>query len=206
MSDGPILAPEGPSFAELIAAGWTADDLDWETEGTAALNLLAAGDRPRAAECFARMVRIANTAFPADDPRLATSLANQGAALVASGKTDLSGLSIRDARRIWQDSDAWIAGMSRPRMARSSLFHMRMERRHRATYEERWRVKWAELAREGRELVGDAGPLNLVSSAEADRRLARWRRERPDVLDDSRKLIGAVLLLACTSSAEGTAT
>jgi hypothetical protein len=83
---------------------------------------------------------------------------------------------------------------------------MRLEQRHRAAYEERWRVKWAELAREGRGLVGDAGPLNLVSSAEAETRLARWRRERPDALDDTRKLLAAVLLLACAGGAEGTAT
>jgi hypothetical protein len=196
------LAPEGASFAELIAAGWTPEDLDWETEAVTALDLLAAGDLPGAEECFARTVRIANAAFAADDPRLATSLANQGAALVASGRPELSGLSIRDARRIWQQSDSWTARMSVPRAARSSLFHMRLEQRHRAAYEERWRVKWAELAREGRELVGDAGSLNLVSGAEAEWRLTRWRRERPHVLDDTRKLIGAVLLLACTGSAD----
>ena len=196
------MAPEGATFAELIAAGWTPEDLDWENHAETALACLAAGEHAPAEEHFASMVRIASTAFASNDPRLATSLANQGAALIASGKAASSGLSIRDARSIWQESDAWIASMSTPRAARSSLFHMRLEQRHRAAYQERWRLKWTELAGEARRLVGDAGPLNLISSNEAHSRLARWRRERPDVLDDSRKLIAAVLLLACTGSAD----
>jgi hypothetical protein len=200
MFGGRILAPEPASFAELLAAGWTPEDLDWENQAETALACLAADDPPRAEESFARMVRIANTAFAADDPRLGTSLANQGAALVASGQAGLSGLSVRDARRIWQDADAWIFGMTAPRVARSSLFHMRMEQRHRAAYEERWRLKWAALAGEARRLVGRAGPLQLVSKSEADARLARWRRERPAMFNDTRKLIAAVLLLACNPS------
>ena len=196
------MAREGATFAELIAAGWMPEDLDWENHAETALACLAAGARAPAEEHFASMVRIASTAFASNDPRLATSLANQGAALVASGRAASSGLSIRDARRIWRESDAWIASMSAPRAARSSLFHMRLEQRHRAAYQERWRWKWTELAGEARRLVGDAGPLNLISSDEAHSRLARWRHERPDALDDSRKLIAAVLLLACTESAD----
>jgi hypothetical protein len=196
------LAREEPNFAELIAAGWTPDDLEWEDEAATALACVAAGDCASAEERFGRMVRIANSGFPADDLRLATSLANQGAALVSAGKAESSGLSLRDARRIWQNSDAWIARMRTPRAARSSLFHMRLEQRHRATYDERWRLRWTELAAEARRLIGDSGPLNIISSEEADRRLARWRRERPDGLDDTRKLIAAVLLLACTASAD----
>jgi hypothetical protein len=39
--------------------------------------------------------------------------------------------------------------------------------------------------------------LRLVSEAQAATRLARWRRERPDGLEDSRKLLAAVVLLLC---------
>ena len=135
--------------------------------------------------------------FAPDDPRLAASLANHGAALVAGGEAHLSGRTLSDAVRIWRECDGWIARMTAPRVARSSLFHMRMEQRHRASYEERWRIKWAELVAEARERVGGDGPLTLVSSEQAMASLARWRRERPAMLNDTRKLMAAVILLAC---------
>ena len=57
-------------------------------------------------------------------------------------------------------------------------------------------MKWAELADEARTLV-TGGELTLVSTGGATERLARWRRERPAMLNDTRKLMGAVLLLVC---------
>ena len=196
MCGGPILAPESWTLRELVSAGWMPEELEWESGAETGMACLAAGDAAGAGARFAKMVRLAHASFSGDDPRLATSLANHAAALVAAGQAGLSGLSIRDARRIWRDCGAWIARMTAPRVARSSLFHMRMEQRHRAEYEARWRVKWAELAAEARERVGEGGSLTLVSAAEAGERLARWRRERPAMLNDTRKLMGAVMLLA----------
>jgi hypothetical protein len=85
--------------------------------------------------------------------------------------------------------------MSAPRVARSSLFHMRMEQRHRATYEDRWRVKWHDLAEEARARLLAADPAGPADPAAAAAALARWQRERPAMLNDTRKLIAAVLLL-----------
>jgi hypothetical protein len=191
------LAPEGWTFADLIAAGWTPEDVEWEAEAEAAIAALAVGDGADAAERFARMVRLARENFPANDPRLATSLASHGASLAAAGQVTAGGVCLREARRLWRDCDGWIARMAPPRAARSSLFHMRMEQRHRAEYDERWRSRWAMLAAEARERVGQDGSPGLIPAAEAAERLARWRRERPAVLDDARKLIAAVVLLAC---------
>ena len=80
-------------------------------------------------------------------------------------------------------------------MARSSLFHMRMEARHRDTYRARWQVRWREIAEEakGRLEVLSPAPEGLDRSA-ADA-LARWRRERPALLNDTRKLMAAAFLL-----------
>jgi hypothetical protein len=86
--------------------------------------------------------------------------------------------------------------MTAPRVARSSLFHLRMEQRHRPAYEARWRIKWAELAAEARERIG-AGAFTLIPAEQAGECLARWRRERPAMLNDTRKLMAAVFLLAC---------
>jgi len=158
---------------------------------------LTAGDLTAASERMAEALRIANEGFAPDDPRLATSLANHGAALVAGGEAHLSGRTASDGARVWRECDGWIAKMTAPRVARSSLFHMRMEQRHRASYEERWRIKWAELVAEARGRVGGSDPLTLVSSEQAIATLARWRRERPAMLNDTRKLMAAVILLAC---------
>ncbi len=191
------MAPESWTFEQLASAGWSEADLQWEHASEAGMERLACNDLPGASAKIAEALRVANTGFVSDDPRLAASLANHGAALVAGGDAHLSGRTLSDAVRVWQECDAWVAKMTAPRMARSSLFHLRMERRHRPTYEERWRIKWAELVAEARQRIRGAGAFTLISAEEAGERLARWRRERPAMLNDTRKLMAAILLLAC---------
>jgi hypothetical protein len=194
------LAAEDWTFEELAAAGWSEGDLAWEERSEVGMAKLADGHQDGAQAAFANAVTVAIASFSADDPRFATCLANHGAALIAAGRAELSGRSIADAARIWRDCDGWIANMTAPRVARSSLFHMRMEQRHRATYEARWRVKWDELAAEARGLVIGDGPLQLISADQAEERLKRWRREKPAMLNHTRKLMAAVILLACRRS------
>jgi len=196
MCGGLILASETLTFEQLASAGWREAHLEWEHASEAAMERLAANDVGGAGAKMAEAVRIANAGFAPDDPRLATSLANHGAALVHAGAANLSGRTLTDAVRIWQDCDSWIATMTAPRVARSSLFHLRMEQRHRPAYEARWRIKWAELAAEARERIG-AGAFTLIPAEQAGECLARWRRERPAMLNDTRKLMAAVFLLAC---------
>jgi hypothetical protein len=197
MSGGPISVPDCWTFEQLIAAGWSEHDLEWESASEAAMERLAAGRLDQAREHVASCVRIAHASFPDDDPRLGTSLYNHGAALIAAGDEQSSGRTLTDADAAWKRCDSWVAAMTAPRVARSSMFHMRMEQRHRATYEERWRAKWAELVAEARGEVEGSGRLRLVSAEAAGARLGRWRRERPAMLNDTRKLMAAVLLLAC---------
>lgn len=197
MSAEPISVPEHWSAAELLAAAWTQEDLDWENAAEGAMECFARGDSEEARSETARGVRIATDNFRDDDPRLGCSLANHGAALIAAGQGGQSGRTIADAIDVWRRCDGWVAGMTAPRSARSSLFHMRMEQRHRATYEARWRVKWGELVEEARGRVAGSGELVLVPPGEAAERLSRWRRERPAMLNDTRKLMAAAILLAC---------
>ncbi len=192
--------PEDWSDAELISAGWKPEDLAWEGAAEIAMERLSAGDEETARSQIASAVRIATANFADNDPRLGCSLANHGAALVAAGKGAQSGRTIADALDVWRRCDGWVAGMTAPRVARSSLFHMRMEQRHRPTYEARWRVKWAELIEEARGRVAGLDATALISATEAAERLARWRRERPAMLNDTRKLMAAVILLACRKS------
>ena len=147
MSGGPTSVRDSWSDHELILAGWLRDDLDWEAEAIAHCEALANGSEADAAARSGGCLFRAREIFAADDPRLATSLANHAAALARRGDAAATGLW-REAGSAWPRSRTWIAKMSAPRVARSSLFHMRMEQRHRATYEDRWRVKWRELADE----------------------------------------------------------
>jgi hypothetical protein len=197
MSAGPISGPEAWPFEALLAAGWTPEDIEWERAAEGGLAALAQHPPEGARARFGEAVRIATAAFRPDDPRLGTSLANHAAAMLSAGEGALAGRTIADARRIWRDCDAWIATLTPPRGARSSLYHLRIEQRHRVTYEARRRSEWAALVAEARAALAGVGPLAFVSAAEAGERLSRWRRERPAGLGDARKLMAAVTLLAC---------
>ena len=101
---------------------------------------------------------------------------------------------------MWRGADPWIARMDAPRVARSSLFHMRMEVRHRDTYRARWQERWQEMAAEAKARIEALTGSGSLGATAADR-LARWRRERPAMLNDTRKLMAAAyLLLAPTAS------
>jgi len=187
--------PETWSAKELLAAGWSEADLDWETAAERTAEALAQGDHTRAKDEAGKAVQIARASFEAFDPRLGTALANFGVCLNLSGGKDGGVSLLREAFEVWRSSGPWIARMDAPRMARSSLFHMRMEAQHRDTYRARWQLRWREMTDEAKERLAAQGhsPVDLgPSAAEA---LARWRRERPAMLNDTRKLMAAAFLL-----------
>lgn len=178
----------------MFAAGWTPADLEWEAKAAGHCEMLARGKDAEARAQAGACLFLARQAFTEDDPRLATSLANYARLLAGEGDMAADALW-QEARRRWLRTGSWIAAMGAPRVARSSLFHMRMEQRHRATYEERWRIKWHDLAHSARaRLEGDmpAWPADREAAGHA---LEGWRRERPAMLNDTRKLMAAVLLL-----------
>lgn len=183
------------TFQELIAAGWSEADLEWERQTEDALAALAEGRVDEARTGFAAALRLARAGFAANDPRLAASLSNQVAAVTTSDGSG-AGQIKATATQAWSACESWIDKMTAPRTARSSMFHLRMERLHRPTYEERWRVKGRELLAGVREEVCVTDMLELVGQHEAAERLARWHRERPVMLSDPRKLMAAVILIA----------
>jgi hypothetical protein len=182
---------ESWSAADLLAAGWSPADLEWEALTAEAMAALAAGDEERARSATGRALFLSRQKLAGGDPRLASAVANHGALLARRGD-DAGPLLLSEGRGLWARADQWIARMTAPRVARSSLFHMRMEQRHRATYEERWRVKWAALTEDARARLAEKVPCDQAAAGEA---LARWRRERPAMLNDTRKLMAAVYLL-----------
>ncbi|WP_156459942.1 hypothetical protein [Mesorhizobium sp. Root157] len=183
------------TFKDLIAAGWSEADLEWERRTEDSLSALAEGRVDEARAGFANALRLARAGFAANDPRLAASLSNQAAA-VATENGSGTGQIRAAAAQAWSACDSWIDKMTAPRTARSSMFHLRMERLHRPAYEERWRVKGRELLADVREEVCADETLEFVGRHEAAERVARWHRERPVTLSDPRKLMAAVILLA----------
>jgi hypothetical protein len=189
------LVVETWSAKELLEAGWSEADLDWEIAAERTAEAVSRGDDVRGKDEAGQALQIARASFERIDPRLGTSLANFGLCLNLLGDGDGAAHLFREALEVWRGAGPWIARMDAPRMARSSLFHMRMEARHRNTYRARWQVRWREIAEEakGRLEVLSPSPEGLDRSA-ADA-LARWRRERPALLNDTRKLMAAAFLL-----------
>lgn len=178
------------SPAEVIQAGWRPYDLEWEHSTEEAIACAAAGDVEAAKRAASQALRVARASFLTEDSRLGTAVANFGWCLARGGDPEAGNALAREAWQLWSHSDLWIMELRAERVARSSLFHMRMEQRHRAVYEARWRERWTELAGEARgRLAGKAAPVEPVDA------LTRWRRERPAMLNDTRKLMAAAVLL-----------
>jgi hypothetical protein len=204
MLGGPILAAESWSATELLAAGWTEADLGFEQTTERAVELLAAGDIPCAKAEAGRALQLARENCETIDPRLGTSLANYGVCLLLAGEGEGVPLMLREALDVWRGSGPWIARMDAPRMARSSLFHMRMEALHRDTYRARWQERWREIAAEAKARLEALNAAQSAPEGIASEALARWRRERPAMLNDTRKLMAAAfLLLAPGAGGEG---
>jgi hypothetical protein len=200
MSGALTLAAESWSAKELLAAGWTEADLAWEQTTERAVEMLAAGDFAQAKIAAGGALRLARAEFAANDPRLGTSLANYGVCLRVAGEGEGVPLLFREALDVWRGAGPWIAAMDAPRIARSSLFHMRMEARHRETYRARWQIKWREIADEAKFRLHALNSGGAVSERDAAETLARFRRERPAMLNDTRKLMAAAFLLLAPSA------
>jgi hypothetical protein len=196
------LAAETWSIQELLQAGWSEADLAWETIAARAAEALAREDHATAKDAAGEALQIARASFAPNDPRLGTSLANYGICLSLSDKGEDVAFLFREGLDVWRQSQQWIAQMEAPRMARSSLFHMRMEALHRDTYRARWLQRWREIAAEATARSEALIVARGDQPVDASDALARWRRERPAMLNDTRKLMaGAFLLLAPPATA-----
>ncbi len=190
MSERPTGAAVPPDAEALARAGWSDEDLTWEQIQVAAAEAQAEGDSTTAAEFWDAGLGLARDAFPEDDPRLAASLSNVAAAKRLAGDMDAAAPLIGEALAVWGRCEPWIAALEPERRARSSLFHLRLESKHRGGYDHHSVARYRELAAEGRTrcdaLRGGTGQSKVD--------LERWRRERPEGYTDGRKLLAAVVL------------
>lgn len=191
----PILVPEDWSVQELLNAGWTEADLAWEVAAEHTAEAVSQNDCMRAKEEASQALRIARAEFEPIDPRLGTSLANYGLCLSLSGDNQGGSSLLHKALEAWSGVDPWITRMRAPRVARSSLFHMRMEALHRDTYRALWRKRWREIAADAKKRLDALNTPNAVVVVPDTDALALWRRERPAMLNDTRKLMAAAFLL-----------
>jgi hypothetical protein len=200
------LAHESWSLQDLLNAGWSEADLSWEATTERTPEILVLDEYARARDEAGKALQIARASFEPNDPRLGTSVANFGLCLSLSGDAAGGANLYPQALDVWRRADSWIARMDAPRVARSSLFHMRMEARNRDIYRARWQVRWQEIADEARsrlELLIAANGTASVGAADA---LARWRRERPAMLNDTRKLMAAAFLLLAPANSKASTT
>ncbi|MXY34483.1 MAG: tetratricopeptide repeat-containing protein [Boseongicola sp. SB0676_bin_33] len=174
-----------------LAAGWRRSDILWERwqeRGNAAWE---SGDVSLARRRFLFAWCLARLFFRHGDPRIATSIANIGFIAREAGQFRLASRHYARARRLWAEVPGVLDGIEfRPRV-RSSLFHLRMETRHRETYETNMRARIANFVTE----AGQALEAAEEGAPSPHRLYDRWRGERPAVFDESRKLLGAALLI-----------
>lgn len=195
MSGRPILAPENWSLQELLNAGWSEEDLAWEATAERTVDAAAKKDTIRAKDEAGEALRLARSSFEPIDPRLGTSLANFGISLSLAGDNEGYDSLIEKALEGWRSAPLWISRMEAPRVARSSLFHLRMESLHRDTYRTRWQKRWNEIAADATRRLSAlaANEVDIVTPETGITEL--WRRERPAMLNDTRKLMAAASLL-----------
>lgn len=180
----------------LLERDWDEADFRWERLSEAALGCWLAGEREVAAKGWSEALLLARQSFAADDPRLAASLTAAACARLAEGERALAEKLLREALLIW-DRAAPGTGprMAGERRSRSSMYHFSLESRFIGGYDRHVEARQAALLATGRQgslawLQGRAWPLKL----------AAWRKERPEGLTFSRKLMAAAYLLPPSDS------
>jgi tetratricopeptide (TPR) repeat protein len=93
--------------------------------------------------------------FGDPDPRVASSLSNLAIAHRIKGNFEEAERLYRFAIEGWKASSRWVERMSLSQRARSSLFHFRLEQKHRKQYDQIARRKYQKLLP-----AGQAGTLN----------------------------------------------
>lgn len=177
----------------LLGAGWSDDDLSWEWRCEQAAEADLASDHEGAAAHWAAALRLARRHFSEADPRLATSMCNHAVGLRRAGEKDAAAWLFQAGVNAWNAAPLWVGAMRLDRLAGSSIFHLRLERRHAELYARQQRGEWLALARAGH---ADAAALADGRATGGRHRLERWRALRPQGYTDSRKLMAAAWLLA----------
>ena len=149
-------------------------DRRWEARALEGLEAFRAGRIDAAYAAWRSAAAIAR-AFDTDDPRRAASRTHLALCHAADGNAARARRAFRRARRAWGAAEAWVARMALPQRARSSGFHLRLEAKHRQSYDALARVEFAKLLGAGR-AAALAGSAHLARNPAAALEEARELR------------------------------
>ena len=124
-------------------------DQRWEARVRDGLAAFQAG-RIDAAYAAWRSASAIARAFDANDPRRAASRTHLALCHAASGEATKARRAFRRALQAWESAETWVALMSVGQRARSSGFHLRLEQKHRSSYDALARAECARLLGAGR--------------------------------------------------------
>ena len=138
---------------------------------------LAAFQAGRVEEAYAAWRSAAATAraFDAADPRRAASRTHLALCHAASGEATKARRAFRRALQAWESAETWVARMSVGQRARSSGFHLRLEQKHRPSYDALARAECARLLGAGR-AAALAGTAHLARDSAATLEDAQEKR------------------------------
>ncbi len=121
----------------------------WEARSLEGLAAFRAG---RIEEAYAawRSAAAIGRAFDTDDPRRAASRTHLALCHAAHRNAASARRAFRRALQAWDAAEEWVARMALPQRARSSGFHLRLEAKHRRSYDALARVEFAKLLGAGR--------------------------------------------------------
>ena len=146
----------------------------WEARVRDGLAAFQAGRIDAAYAAWRSAAAIAR-AFDAADPRRAASRTHLALCHAASGEATKARRAFRRALQAWEAADTWVAHMSVGQRARSSGFHLRLEQKHRPSYDALARAECARLLGAGR-AAALAGAFHLARNPAAALEEAQERR------------------------------
>ena len=186
-------APTWVDDAALRAAvrgGWDEAEARWEWLQESAARAWAGADARRARALWDEALILARDNFAAPDGRLGASWANVGWA----GADDAEDAEDKfaQAEGVWALAPLWIDRMAPAGRGRSSLHHLRMERKNKAVYQTAAKKRLQAMADEARRRLQSRRGIAL----------SEWQNEKPAAFDDTRKVLSACYLMLPLHSAQ----
>ncbi len=136
MSAEPISAAE-----EAASPDPSGDELAWEALSREALVAHGCCRRREAVILWHRAASL-SAGFASGDPRRAAGISNQAMAWALSDAIDRADAGFRAASDAWDAARMWSTEMSVKGTARSSLFHHRLEMKHRDSFKAHLRARY----------------------------------------------------------------
>jgi hypothetical protein len=174
---------------DAVARGFDAADLTWERAQEQAALAFVAGDPVGSSRFWAQGLEIAEKHFGRGDPRLATSLTNQGLVLRRRRQDYQASMMLHRALHEWDGSWRWIHLMT-PGHPVAAAMQRGSDRL--TVYDGDARAKFTALVERGRAITAALERYDELPAGG----LQAWFVLKPKRMTDLRKLLAAVLLIA----------